>query len=152
MCVTHNYPYKLCYFHITCYLTGVMTCFSLRTTSDSQVPTRSWRRCRPSWSGPNARRGRCGAGWLMEVAIKFTPDISGKCRDRENPLTTGVNVHPRGTSWWFGTWISFFHMDFHHPNWLIVFRGLQITKQYKWIIPTDPIITWFFFYWGELSH
>ena len=34
------------------------------------------------------------------------------------------------SDWWFGTWILFsIYWEFHHPNWLIFFRGVETTNQ-----------------------
>ena len=36
------------------------------------------------------------------------------------------------TGWWFGTFFIFPYIGNNNPNWLIFFRGIETTKQYKW--------------------
>ena len=36
------------------------------------------------------------------------------------------------TGWWFGTCSIFPYIGNNHPNWLIFFRGVQTTNQYRW--------------------
>ena len=38
------------------------------------------------------------------------------------------------TGWWFGTFYIFPYIGNNHPNWLILFRGVQTTNQICWSI------------------
>ena len=38
-------------------------------------------------------------------------------------------LEPLNTDWWFGTCFVFPYIGDNHPNWLIVFRGVQSTNQ-----------------------
>ena len=46
------------------------------------------------------------------------------------------------TGWWFGTFFIFPYIGNNHPNWLIFFRGVQTTNQFRFepttIIGLDP--------------
>ena len=39
--------------------------------------------------------------------------------------------------WWFGTWLWFFHREFHYPNWRthIFQRGRSTTNQHRFFAP-----------------
>ena len=64
---------------------------------------------------------------------------SGKCLHNQGnhhyqriyPLTSQncPIIIPIKPDWWFGTCFSFPYIGNNHPNWLIVFRGVEITNQ-----------------------
>ena len=87
---------------------------------------------KPDFAGAEACSGDDGLGRLGgRQKLNQPTKIFGR-----DAMRTGIAIDPRNygtntflgntqTGWWFGTFFIFpFSWEFHHPNWLIFFRGV----------------------------
>ena len=73
--------------------------------------------------------------FLLQRSCRFALPVASQrsllCDCHPHPLRTLSNSMVLRSGWWFGTFFIFPSIGNSNPNWLIFFRGVETTNQFK---------------------